>query len=437
MARSWISVLLGLAVVAVAVVVVQRTHHDRPRRRPDVVLISLDTVRADRVSALYPIAHQTTPNLERLQGVRFRNCWSHAPYTAASHAALLSGRYKSAIHYGVTPRYFNAPGAILPEILRDAGYHTMAITSGGFMGKRWGVARGFRHFQENKDWAHGEEVGRTRAWLARWREKARRRATPPLFLFVHTFLAHQPYDSERFGTTLSDRYDGDIHEADVVIGLVWDALQPLAAARRRDLVVVVVADHGEEMGDHGHFGLHAHNLYSELLHVPCVWAETGIAARTVDARVGLIDVVPTILDRVGLPIPPDLDGVSLRPLIEGRPWDHDGRIMFAARSMSPDVMGYRALGDDGSYIEDIGKPAAYYAPSDPAEKQNVWDPSNPAARRLADATLAFRRRWAAPSAPEPTYDPSTRARLEALGYVLPLDQPPGLSSELPSRASHK
>src|SRR5262249_28277984 len=158
---------------------------------------------------------------------------------------------------------------------------------------------GFRHFEETKDWDRGEEVGKTRAWLERWSAKARRRRTPPLFLFVHTFLAHQPYVSERFGTSLSDRYDGDIHEADGLIGMIWDGLQALAAARRRDLVMIVVADHGEEMGDHGHWGLHAHNLFGELLHVPCVFAGTGVAARTVDARVGLIDVTPTILERVG------------------------------------------------------------------------------------------------------------------------------------------
>ena len=442
MPRSRIAALLGITVVVLAAFAVRGVMHQRGRR-PDVVLISLDTVRADRVSALYPLEHRTTPNLERLAGVRFRNCWSHAPYTSASHAALLSGRYRSAIHYGVSPRYFNAPGAVLPELLRDAGYQTVAITSGGFMGKRWGVGRGFRHFEETKDWDHGEEVGKTRAWLARWQAKARRRPPPgarrmpPLFLFVHTFLAHQPYVSERFGTTLSDRYDGDIREADVVIGMVWDELQALAAARGRDLVMMVVADHGEEMGDHGHFGLHAHNLFGELLHVPCVFAGTGVASRTVDARVGLIDVAPTILERVGLSIPADVDGVSLLPLVEARPWPHDGRIMFAARAQSPDIMGYRALGDDGSYIEDIGKPAAYYAPSDPTEQKNVWDPGNPAARRLADATLAFRRRWIAPAAPEPTYDPPTRAKLEALGYVLQGDAPTGKAmSESPPRVSH-
>ncbi len=436
MARTRIAAVAGVAMVVLAVLALRGLTHERARRRPDVVLISLDTVRADRVSALYPLAHQTTPNLERAGGVRFRNCWSHAPYTAASHASLLSGRYRSAIHYGVSPRYFNASGAVLPEILRDHGYQTVAITSGGFMGKRWGVGRGFRHFEETKNWDHGDEVGKTRAWLARWHAKSRRPRSAPLFLFVHTFLAHQPYVSERFGTTLSDRYDGDIHEADGLIGMVWDALQAAAKERGRDLVMVVVADHGEEMGDHGHFGLHAHNLFGELLHVPCVVAGTGIAPRTVDARVGLIDVAPTILDRVGLPIPADVDGVSLVPLIEARPWPHDGRIMFAARPQSPDIMGYRALGDDGSYIEDIGKPVAYYAPSDPTEQKNAWDPANPAARRLADATLAFRRRWQAPAAPEPTYDPATRAKLEALGYVLQGDAPTGKPvSEPPPRAS--
>ncbi len=409
------AVLAGLVAVLVST---------SPESPPDIVLISLDTVRADRVSALFPdLEHDTTPYLARLPGARFRNCWSHAPYTAASHASLLSGQYKSAVHYGVSKRYFAAAERVLPEILHDAGYYTAAITAGGFMGKRWGPARGFDYFEEAAKWEVGDEVGLTRRWFERWRQKPfPKRGAPPLFLFVHTFLAHQPYLSDRWGDKMSDRYDADIREADRIVGLVWDAMEHLPARRDRSFVMIVVADHGEEMGEHNRWGQHAKTLYREVLHVPCVWAEPGLPRHMVDQRVALIDVVPTVLERVGIPISADIDGLSMLPLIERGAWDNPNRILFSMRHVPPERMGYRATSDEGSYVEDVNTAIAYYMPEDTKERQNVWSPTNPVQSRLAQATREFRARWTGPSAAEPAYDPVTRAKLEALGYVL--GQPP-------------
>ena len=421
MSRAWSTRLRALAAAVVVLTLVLASTTRRPAR-PDVVLISLDTVRADRVSALFPIEHQTTPNLERLPGLRFRNCWATAPYTSASHAAILSGQYRSSIHYGVSKRYFAAADHVLPEILRANGYYTAAITAGGFMGKRWGVGRGFAHFEEAKDWDHGEEVDITRKWLNRWNHKrARRRDGPPLFLFVHTYLAHQPYLSDRWGNSLPDRYDADIREADRVVGLVWHALAE-RGSRDRGLVLIVVADHGEEMGEHGRWGMHAKTLYSEVLHVPLVWAEPGMWRRSVDERVALIDVVPTVLARLRIPIPAQVDGVSLLPFIEGGRWNHPNRMLFAVRNIPPKYMSWRVMADEGVYIEDFGLPIAYYPLNDRAQWRNAWDPTDPIQQWLALATEDFRGRWKEGSEQEPKFDPVTRAKLEALGYVLGADQ---------------
>ena len=410
---------LGVAVILiVGLAGLQPRTFGRPLP-PDVVLISLDTVRADRVSALFPkLEHDTTPNLARLPGTRFRNCWAHAPYTAASHASMLSGQYESAVHYGVTKRYFAAADRVLPEMLKDAGYYTAAITAGGFMGERYGPARGFDYFEEAANWEVGDEIGLTQRWLKRWREKPFARGAPPLFLFVHTFLAHDPYLSDRWGDQMLDRYDADIREADRIVAVVWNAMERLPARHVRGFIMVVVADHGEEMGEHNRWGMHAKTLYREVLHVPCVFAERGLPQRMVDDRVALIDIVPTILDRVGLPVPANVDGVSLLPLIERGSWDQPSRILFSMRHMPPAHMGYRATSDEGSYVEDIDAAPAYYMPDDIMERHNVWNPSNPVQNRLAEATREFRTRWAGPSAAEPAFDPITRARLEALGYVL-------------------
>ena len=415
----------GPAIVAAALVVLIGARASTGGREllPNVALISLDTVRADRVSALFPIAHETTPTLARLPSARFRNCWSHAPYTAASHASLLSGQYRSAIHYGVTKRYFAAADRVLPEILRGAGYYTAAVTAGGFMGKRYGPARGFDYFREALKWEVGDEVGLARTWLDRWaRKRFTHGAPPPLFFFAHTFLAHAPYMTDRWGDDMSDRYDSDVREADRMIGVVWDGLERLHAQNGRPFVVVVVADHGEEFGEHGRMGMHAKTLYREVLHVPCVWAEYGVPTHMIDERVALIDVVPTIMERVGLVPSPDIDGVSLLPLIQGGRWDHGGRILFSVRTMPPDWMGWRATSDEGSFVEDIQLPIAYFMPDDVKEKHNVWSVTNTVQQRLAEATREFKARWQGPSAAEPVFDPTTRARLEALGYVM--GQPP-------------
>jgi arylsulfatase A-like enzyme len=416
---------LSIAVAAFGLVV--RPPNGR-QSVPDVVLISLDTVRADRVSALFPIERDTTPNLASLPGARFRNCWAHAPYTSASHASLFSGQYKSAVHYGVAKRYFAAAERVLPEILRDAGYYTAAITAGGFMGKRWGSSRGFTYFDEAANWEIGEEVDLTRRWLERWAHKRfAKRGAPPLFLFVHTFLAHEPYLSERWGTKMPDRYDADIREADRIVGVVWDAMKRLRARSGRSFVVIVTADHGEEMGEHGRWGRHAKTLHREVLHVPLVWVEPGLPLRMIDERVALIDVVPTLLERLGIAVPPDVDGISLLPLVNTGAWKRPERILFSMRHVPPEHMGYRATADEGSYIEDVDVPIAYFAADDMAERHNIWNPTNVVQDRLARATEEFRSRWRAPNAPETTFDPVTRMRLEALGYVLgppPGDAPP-------------
>jgi arylsulfatase A-like enzyme len=171
------------------------------------------------------------------------------------------------------------------------------------------------------------------------------------------------------------------------------------------------------MGEHGRMGMHAKTLYREVLHVPCIWAEYGVRKRMIDERVALIDVVPTVLERVGLAAAADIDGLSLMPLIHGRPWDHDGRIVFSMRHMPPENMGWRATADEGSFVQDIQQPIAYYRPDDIAERHNVWSATDTVQQRLAEATRAFRERWQGASAQEPAYDPTTRARLEALGYV--------------------
>ena len=391
---------------------------EAPARQPDVVVMSLDTVRADHVSALFPTKHRTTPHLERLPGVRFPNCWAPAPYTGASHAALLSGQYRSAIHHGVHPNHFNAAEIVMPALFAEAGYRTVAITSGGFMGPNWGVKRGFDEFEHPEEPHIGEEVGIARTWLAQYARAAATPEGPPLFLFLHTFLPHSPYVSTRFGQEMEDRYDGDIFEADRFVGKVWQVLDKLREARDRALVLVVVSDHGEEFGERGRMGLHTFSLHRELLHVPCFWFETALPTRVVRERVGLIDVAQSLLERAGLPVPGAMEGLSLLPLIRGEVWDDGGRPLFAARASGPGEMAYRAADGQGTLIHEPKYGPWFYGPWDPGERGKV----RPEGSTLEHAALmtelhGFSSRWTDAPQPEPSIDAKMRRQLEVLGYI--------------------
>lgn len=415
-------------VAALALVATACVTYTRPAvRQPDLILVSLDTTRADHVSALFPTERRTTPQLERMPGTRFRNCWAPAPYTGASHAALLSGQYQPAVHYaqGTRGRYFQAAAAVLPERLAAAGYDTVGVTAGGFMGRRWGAARGFADFREPPESERGQEVDLMRGWLDEHARTCARPGCPPVFAFLHTYLPHAPYDSTRFGRSMEERYDGDIAEADAMTGMVWDRLRALSAARQRTLVMVVVSDHGEEFGERGRWGLHSFSLHRELLHVPCLWIEDGLRPRMSDVQVSLLDVMPSLLARAGLAVPADVEGRSLLPLLRGARVSGDDRIIFAARHGSQQRMGYRAMSGRGTVIADIEQAPQFYRASDPDERRDRYDTDDSGQTELRDALEGFRERWSLTSARPLALDAKTRRQLHALGYLdPPSDRPP-------------
>lgn len=323
----------------------------RSSDHPSVILVSIDTLRADRLSTYgYPLP--TDPNISALaaQGTLFTQAISQAPSTPPSHGAMLTGVYPARTGLFVLgdvgsrgPHGHFGLRSDLPTLagrLRDAGYYTAAITGGGFVSQSFGFARGFDSFREDTSALPGEGM-RTAASAIAWLDG---HLDSRFFLFLHTYEVHVgqygyqheyfrlQHDKDAFyarhtGTpdapTRNARYDSGVQFVDEMVGQIVRFLA--ARGRLQDTIVVITADHGETMDERvqqaGYAFNHGFSLYDELVHVPLVMAGRGIpAGRRIDRQVEVVDLMPTILDLSGTGVRGlHLDGRSLVPLLNGRP----------------------------------------------------------------------------------------------------------------------
>ena len=323
---------------------------------PNIILISIDTLRADHLCS-YGYRRPTSPAAERLagDGILFTSCYSAAPYTLASHATMLTGldpaRHQALyMADGITPAV-----PTIAEILRRAGYETAAFTGGGQLNAKYGFARGFDLYNEragsNRLVNSADNVRRNAAlWL-----EARKASN--FFLFLHAYQPHNPYRSPEFAErslflrddmpwkevslqdvlgrgfprlfqSLTPRelenmtalYDVEIRTVDrFLLGPLVEDLKRLGLYE--NALIILAADHGEEFYDHGAWE-HGHTLYNETIRVPLIIKLPGArgAGRRVHENVGLVDLVPTILAEAGVAAPSSgFDGESLLPLFKGNP----------------------------------------------------------------------------------------------------------------------
>jgi arylsulfatase A-like enzyme len=315
-----------IAVIAIGGgVAAWRALSSRTSNRLNLVLITIDTVRADHVGA-YGAANGATPVLDALavRGARFDQVQTAVPLTAPSHATILTGQYPPT--HGVRGNVVFTLGATYPTLatrLKRRGYATAAFVGAYPVAAAFGFSQGFDTFDEEfHESSPGDQGAERRAnevadAAGRWLASAGAAGTP-FFTWLHFYDPHAPYDPpspyrERFAGRL---YDGEIAFTDAQIGRVLDALR--AAGHDRDTVVMVLADHGEGLGDH-HELTHAVLTYQSTMRVPWIVAGPGVpAARVVNTRVATIDVVPTALGLLGADADRALLGRDLRPLLGGR-----------------------------------------------------------------------------------------------------------------------
>jgi arylsulfatase A-like enzyme len=296
----------------------------------NVVLVSIDTLRADRVGA-YGAHRDTSPRLDAVaaESTLFEIVVAPAPWTLPSHTSMMTGLYACA--HGIVGTGLGKPfpdGVVpLAERLRDAGYTTAAFTEDGFVDP-YSLARGFGSYWENRDGS--DRIPTTVAHAAAW---LRDEATEPFFLFFHTYQSHDPYFSppgyERslaaadgtehpasatpHGQELL-KYDAAVRYTDTAIAPLLDAVR--SGSRGARTLLVITSDHGEGFGEHGgeRGGVgHGTEQYEEVLRVPLLVWSPGLVTpgRRVSGLASVIDVMPTVLDLLAFPVPAGISGVSL------------------------------------------------------------------------------------------------------------------------------
>jgi arylsulfatase A-like enzyme/Flp pilus assembly protein TadD len=395
--------------------------------RPNVLLITIDTVRADRIGA-YGYRAAATPAMDRLarEGVRFADATTASPLTGPAHAAILTGAYPA--RYAVrdnatTP--LPAQASTLAEILKSAGYRTAGFIGAFILGREYGFAQGFDEFDARFDRfdasmklqaqrSGGAVVDAAAEWL-------RRSSAQPFFAWVHLYDAHAPYTppapfAERFR---SRPYDGEIAYVDACIQRLVSLLEQQGTLDRT--LIAVIADHGEGLGDHGE-GEHGLFLYEPVLRVPWIVRLPGraFAGTLVSEQVRSVDVMPTIADLLGVPLVERIDGESLVGVMKGGA-RRDPPAAYAETFYPRLHYGWselRSIRADGWKYIDAPKAELYSMTTDAAETRNQLDARGP----LAAGLLAELQRVAgdlgslgAITVPQP--DAETLARLRSLGYI--------------------
>jgi len=401
-----------------------------PKRDINVLLITVDTLRADYLSC-YGRKSISTPNIDALaaRGARFAQAMAQVPLTEPSHASILTGTYPQ-VHKVRDMGGFvldrNVP--TLATILGGAGWNTAAFVGAAVLSRYYGMDRGFAVYADSMEdefslkklpgaiaEIRGEVVSRR---ALEWLEKSER--GKPFFLWVHFYDPHFPYDPpEPYRSRYKkDPYGGEVAYVDEQVGKILQSL----ADRSLDsqTLVVLMADHGESLGDHGEY-THGVFLYDSTMRIPLIFAGPGIpGGREVPQQVRSIDVLPTVTDFLSLPAGERAQGVSLIPaLLEGKATRSNYCYMETLYPKSQ--MGWcelRAMRTDQWKLIVAPKPELYRFPDDSGENHNVAD------RFLADADHLQKKVWEVagppkslePLVPQPI-DDERRRELDALGYV--------------------
>ena len=393
--------------------------------RLNVLFVTIDTLRADRIGA-YGYARAQTPVLDDLarRGVRFVAAQASVPLTGPSHSTIFTGLYPPA--HGVRDNVVFNLGArhpTLATLLRKRGYRTAAFVAAYPVASSFGLGQGFDEFHENfhempvpgqgAERPGNEVAEEVIAWLA----------TPsqaPFFVWVHLYDPHAPYTPpEPYRKAFEDRlYDGEIAFADAQVGRILEGLK--AAGRDRDTLVVAMADHGESLGDHDEV-THAILIYESTLHIPLILAGPGVpAGRVVPDRVASVDVLPTVLRLLGAKPPHELTGRDLVPAFEGQRLEPKGiysESLFGRLNCRwASLRGWTH--GDWKLIQGT-EPELYNLTEDPGEKRDRAKDEPERLERMRTALHAALGRMApgGDSARTVKISPEQEERLRSLGYA--------------------
>ena len=416
-------------------------------RGGNVLLVTVDTLRRDRLGA-YGNGQGLTPTLDRLSasGIRYTHAFSHAPMTLPAHTSILTGRtpHTHGVHANGTFR-LDAGIPTLATVLKRSGYRTGAFVGAFVLDARFGLNQGFDEYDDRyphqtdaatfrvADRRAAEVVKAAGDWILRpltpqspvpppslagdpssygapVRSAGGAKAGSPWFAWVHLFDPHAPYDAPAEYRAGRSPYDAEVAYTDAMLGQFVERLGAAHAIDRT--VIVVTADHGESLGDHGET-THGLFAYDSTLAVPLIVSGATVGRGLVHEPVGHADLLPTILDLVGVAAPANVDGQSLvhHPAV-------DRAVYFEALEASL-TRGWAPLtgvvSGDWKYI-DLPLPELYDLKGDPGEWHNIVEVDgarrDTLRRALAQLTTS-RQAVAAPAG----VDADAAARLRSLGYT--------------------
>jgi len=410
----------------------------------NVLLVTFDTTRADHIGC-YGNDRIQTPTLDGLAegGIRFARALTAVPITEPSHSTILTGRYP--IAHGVRDNGLFVLGdeqLTLAEILKSHGYDTAAAIGAYPLISRFGLNQGFDLYDDHltgiyEDWRGDRTVPKDHLFFDERRaaqvneailpwleEHAKKPDGKPFFAWVHYFDAHQPFEPAPPYDQLyaDDLYDGEIAYADSRLGFLLDRLKKLGELDHT--LVVMTADHGEGLGEHDEL-THAILAYNSTLHVPLIIRPPGDFPQhgtVVNDWVGTVDIVPTILDLLGLDVPDTVQGHSLVPFwTEGEHPSRWTKVRYA-ENLSPRLThgwGELRVLFEGSMKYIYGpRPELYDLDADPDELHDLSAEKPEQAEQMRQHLAAFIERWAAPGVSRTeAVDDDVRRRLESLGYL--------------------
>jgi len=398
----------------------------------NVILITIDTLRADRLSC-YGSGRVETPHIDALarDGVLFSNAACAVPLTLPAHASILTGTYSP--YHGVRENvgYVLDEGTpTLAELIKAQGWTTAGFVSSFVLDSRSGIGRGFDEYFDDFDLSQMQtpdlsSVQRTGdvtvAEAVRWLD--RRPTQSPFFLWLHLYDPHDPYTPpEPYKTRYEGRpYDGEVAFIDALMGEFRTALEDRGLFDRS--MVIFTADHGEGLGDHGEI-FHGYFVYDTTVRVPLIIRLPAgtLGGRVVNTAVSHVDLVPTVLQALKIATPETLQGSSLLPLMLGA--RVESRTGVYTESSYP-LLHYgwsalQAIRTDRYKLIDVPRPELYDLVNDHGEENNLVDREADLAGELRSGLLQMEKeieRTAAAAGTAPELDLGTLARLRSLGYV--------------------
>jgi arylsulfatase A-like enzyme/Flp pilus assembly protein TadD len=409
-------------------------HHEPERataapRAANVLLITLDTTRADHLSCYNPRGART-PHLDLLaaRGVRFLHATAQVPLTLPSHACIMTGAYPTV--HGLRDMggfVLDKSHPTIASLTQAAGFQTAAFVGSRAVGHRFGLSHGFDTYDD--DMGPQTEEGKLPGVFAERRASVvtdraldwlKQNAQRKFFLWAHYYDPHEPYDppepyKREYAKSL---YDGEIAYMDEQVGRLLGGFDQLGLTSRT--LVIAIGDHGESLGEHGE-ATHGIFLYDATLHVPLLVAGPDVPrGKVVDDQVRSIDLHPTVMEFLHLPPSPEAQGVSLWPLIEqGTHVRSDysyGETLYPRTYMGWSEL--RAMRTDGWKFILAPHPELYDLHRDPGELQNLI------AHHPAEADQFQKLVWKVAGTQGKTenvttvpVDEQTRRELESLGYV--------------------